>query len=125
MTVVAASAAALAALALLVLGAVSVRRPLLARIAFRQVVRRPGQSVVMVCGMAFASAAILAMAGLADVYQSSSQAPILLSWGRVDLAVTGGGASFSPEVASRLAADPPARAQRAAATRGMVRGGGV
>jgi putative ABC transport system permease protein len=119
MTVVAAAAAALAALALLAVALAAARRPLLARIAYRQVVRQPGHSVLMVCGMAFASGAILAMGALADGWQHSYDDQVRLGWGRVDLAVTAGGASFSPTVAARLAADPRATSRGAGVSGGL------
>jgi putative ABC transport system permease protein len=118
-TEIAAGTAALAALALLAVAVAALRRPLLARIAYRQVVRRPGQSVLMVCGMALASGAILAMGALADTSQRSYDDEVRLGWGTVDLAVTGGGALFSSALAGRLAASPEARAQRAGVSPGL------
>ena len=51
MTIAALAVASLVVVAYLVLGVIAIRRPLLARIAYRQVVRRPWQSALMVAGM--------------------------------------------------------------------------
>src|SRR5690242_13837469 len=102
MIVAALALASLVALAYLFLAVVAIRRPLLARIAFRQVVRRPWQSALMVAGMMFGSAAILAMATIADSFQGMLSQTMLDSWGNVDLTVTDAGRPFSADVAVRM-----------------------
>ena len=71
MTIAALAVASLVVLAYLFLAVIAIRRPLLTRIAYRQVVRRPWQSALMVAGMVFGSAAILA-AGLAPGARTAS-----------------------------------------------------
>jgi hypothetical protein len=109
MIVIAAATAALTVGIYGFLGVTAVRRPLLALIAYRQVVRRPGQSALMVVGMMFASAAILGTATVADSLQASSDDMIVRSWGRVDLTVTNSSRPFPASVADRLARDPRVR----------------
>ena len=100
--VAALAVASLVVLAYLVLAVIAVRRPLLARVAYRQVVRRPGQSALMVAGTAFGCAAILGMATLVDSIDGTLSQTLLDSWGNVDLTVTNAGGTFSPDVAGRL-----------------------
>ena len=100
--VAALAVSSLVALAYLVLAVIAVRRPLLARVAYHQVVRRPGQSALMVAGTAFGCAAILGMATLVDSIDGTLSQTLLDSWGNVDLTVTNAGGTFSPDVAGRL-----------------------
>jgi putative ABC transport system permease protein len=92
--------------ALLVL---ALRRPLLARLAFREAVRRPGQSVVVVLGLMVGTVAIFAMQVLGDSFLESQTSSTFLAWGRVDLVAADGGRFFDPALASGLAADPALR----------------
>src|SRR5438874_5945083 len=89
--------------ALLVL---AVRRPLLARLALREAVRRPGQSAVVVLGLMVGTTAIFATQVLSDSFVQSSTSAAYLSWGRVDLVADDEGRFFDPTLASGLAADP-------------------
>jgi len=106
MTVAALAVAGLVVLAYLVLGVIAIRRPLLWKIAYQLVVRRPWQSTLMVAGMTFGSAAILAMATMADTLDQTAAQTLNDSWGNVDLTVTDGGRPFSPDVVGRLRDDP-------------------
>jgi putative ABC transport system permease protein len=82
------------------------RRPLLGRLAWREAVRRPGHTALLVAGMMFGTAAILGMQGIGDSLQKSIVSNIDTSWGRTDIAVSHGGVPFSAGVAAALAADP-------------------
>jgi putative ABC transport system permease protein len=99
-------AASLVVLAYLVLVLLAIRRPMLRKIAFQLVVRRPWQSALMVTGMMFGSAAILAMATMADTLDQTAAQTLNESWGNVDLTVTSGGRPFSPDIVGRLRDDP-------------------
>src|SRR2546423_10606728 len=100
MTIAALAVASLVVLAYLFLTVIAIRRPVLARVAYRQVVRRPWQTALMVAGMMFGSAAILAMATLADSIDGMLRQTMLDSWGNVDLTVTDAGRPFNADVAS-------------------------
>jgi putative ABC transport system permease protein len=81
-------------------------RPLLARLAAREALRRPGQSLLVIGGLMVASAGITASLVGADSSEDSSVRNAYRAWGHVDLTVAAGGAMFDPRVASTLAADP-------------------
>jgi ABC-type lipoprotein release transport system permease subunit len=82
------------------------RRPLLARFAFRESVRRRGQFALLVVGLLAGSAAITASLVAADTGLQSQASALQLRLGAVDLTVTGsGGSSFPADVAQRLSAD--------------------
>jgi putative ABC transport system permease protein len=102
-------AAALIGLFALAYGALAVialRRPLLGRLALREAIRRPGQSVLIVLGLMVGTTAIYSMQLLVDsVTQSDSQAAYT-AWGHVDLVAADGGRFFDQSLASGLAADP-------------------
>ncbi len=102
--------------ALLVLG---FRRPLLARLALREAVRRPGQSAVVVLGLMIGTTAIFAAQVLSDSFIESSTKTAYLAWGRVDLIASNGGHFFDPALASRLAADPGLRSSFAGVQGGV------
>jgi len=102
--------------ALLVLG---FRRPLLARLALREAVRRPGQSAVVVLGLMIGTTAIFAAQVLSDSFIESSTRTAYLAWGRVDLIASNGGHFFDPALASRLAADPGLRSSFAGVQGGV------
>ncbi len=89
--------------ALLVL---AIRRPLLARLALREAVRRPGQSALVVLGLMVGTVAIFAMQVLGDSFYDSQTRGALLAWGHVDLIAADGGRFFEPALATSLAADP-------------------
>src|SRR5205809_7287244 len=87
----------------------AVRRPLLARLAFREAVRRPWQSAVVVLGLMIGTTAIFSTQVLSDSFLESSTRSAYLTWGRVDLVAADGGRYFDPTLASLLAADPGLR----------------
>jgi putative ABC transport system permease protein len=94
-----------------VLGVIALRRPLLARLALREAVRRPWQSTLLVAGLMTGTAAILAMSIVVDSAINLEIASVEMTWGRVDLEVGNGGAFFSQTVADRLSADPAVRSR--------------
>ena len=102
--------------ALLVL---AIRRPLLARLALREAVRRPGQSAVVVLGLMVGTVAIFAMQVLSDSFLESQTRGAFLAWGRVDLVAGDGGRFFDPALASELAADPGLRSSMAGVQAGV------
>ena len=108
--------------ALLVLG---LRRPLLARLALREAVRRPGQSAVVVLGLMVGTVAIFAMQVLSDSFLESQTRGAYLAWGRVDLVAADGGRFFDPALASELAADPGLRSSLAGVQAGVELPGSV
>src|SRR5438105_5949710 len=93
-------------IALLVL---ALRRPLLARLALREAVRRPGQSAVVVFGLMIGTTAIFATQVLSDSFLESATRSAYLAWGNVDLVAADGGRFFDPALAAGLAADPGLR----------------
>src|SRR5437899_12675873 len=84
----------------------AIRRPLLARLALREAVRRPGQSGVVVLGLMVGTTAIFATQVLSDSFVQSSTSAAYLSCGRVDLVAGDGGRFFDPPLASGRAAHP-------------------
>jgi len=106
MTVVAAVVAGFVVLTYLALAVVAVRRPLLARIAYRQIARRRWQSALLVAGMMFSTTAVLGMAGGVDTLNLYFTQQVYARWGHTDLTVTAGGQLFDSAVAARLASDP-------------------
>jgi putative ABC transport system permease protein len=91
------------------LALVAWRRPLLARLAFRNAVRRRGQSALVVAGLLVGSAAITASLVGADSARDSGKLNVERTWGRVDATVAAGGGFFPASVAEQLAADPGLR----------------
>ena len=102
--------------ALLVL---AIRRPLLARLALRESVRRPGQSAVVVLGLMVGTVAIFASQVLSDSFLESSTRSAYLAWGRVDLLASDGGHFFDPALASHLASDKGLRSSLAGVQGGV------
>ena len=88
---------------------VALRRRLLARLALREAVRRPGQSALVVLGLMVGTLAIFAMQVLGDSFYESQTQGALLAWGHVDLIAADRGHFFDPALASALAADPGLR----------------
>src|SRR5260370_12436743 len=82
---------------------IAVRRPLLARLAYREALRRPGQSAVVVLGLTFGTIAIFAMQVLGDSFLESQTCGAFLAWGRVDLVPPDGAPFFAPALPSELA----------------------
>jgi len=87
----------------------ALRRPLLARLALREAVRRPGQSAIVVLGLMIGTMAIFAMQVLGDSFYDSQTRGALLAWGHVDLIAADGGRFFEPALATALAADAGVR----------------
>ena len=98
---------------------IALRRPLLARLAVREVVRRPGQSAIVVLGLMVGTVAIFAMQVLGDSFYESQTRAAFLTWGRVDLTVSDGGRFFDPRLATAVAADPRLRASLAGVQGGV------
>ena len=82
------------------------RRPLLARLALRETVRRRGQSALLVVGLLIGSVSITAAMVGADSGNDSRLLDTYRRWGAVDLTVSSGDRFFPADVAGRLAADP-------------------
>jgi putative ABC transport system permease protein len=97
----------------------AVRRPLLARLAFREAVRRPGQSALVVLGLMVGTIAVFGMQVLADSLLESETQQAYLAWGHVDLVAADGGRFFDPSVATGLAADPGVRSSFAGVQGGV------
>jgi putative ABC transport system permease protein len=92
--------------AYLALGLLAWRRPLLARLAFREAVRRPWQSALVVAGLMVGGAAIFSMQAAVDSAVDSATASAYEGWGHVDVTASRHGELFRPELATQLAADP-------------------
>lgn len=95
------------------------RRPLLARVAAREVIRRPLQSLVVVVGLTVGTGAILGPQVWYDSITDSLIAAAYRSWGRIDIAVTAGGSFFDADVAENLLADPTLRSSVAGVQAGL------
>src|SRR5437763_1907464 len=91
------------------LAVVATRRPLLARLAAREAVRRPGQSAVVVLGLMVGTVTIFSSQVLGDSFLESPTQAAYLAWGRVDLVAANGGKVFDPALASGWAGDPRLR----------------
>jgi putative ABC transport system permease protein len=98
---------------------IALRRPLLARLALREAVRRPWQSAVVVLGLMVGTTAIFSTQVLGDSFLESSTRGAYLEWGHVDLLVADGGRFFDPGLASGLAADPALQSSRAGVQAGV------
>jgi putative ABC transport system permease protein len=97
---------ALFAIVYAALGVIAWRRPLLARIAFRESVRRPWQSALVVAGLTVGTSMILMSLVNSDSMTVSLTQATYESWGRVDLLVSANGTFFSRDVANGLAGSP-------------------
>lgn len=101
--------AAILAVFLLAYGAVAVfaaRRPLLARLAAREALRRKGQSLLVVAGLMVGTATVTAALIAADsVGDSSVNAFAYQNWSYTDITVMSSNRFFPRDVADRLAAD--------------------
>ncbi|HXM72902.1 MAG TPA: FtsX-like permease family protein [Candidatus Dormibacteraeota bacterium] len=89
-----------------VLAVIAFRRPLLARLAYREAIHRPWQTVLVIAGLTVGTALILMAQINGDSMSNTLTAATYKSWGRVDLLVTANGDFFSSSLTSRLAADP-------------------
>jgi putative ABC transport system permease protein len=96
------------------LAVIASRRPLLARLAYREAAHRPWQTALVIAGLTVGTALILMSQINGDSMSNTLTAATYKSWGRVDLLVTANGDFFSSDVAAQLAVD-----QR---VRGSVRG---
>jgi putative ABC transport system permease protein len=101
------------------------RRPLLGRLAWREAVRRPAHSALLVGGMMFGTAAILGMQGVGDTFARVTSVEITHAWGRTDITVSQGGEPFSAAVGAALAADPRVAAGAAGVQGAFVLTGSV
>jgi len=108
-----------------VLAAVVIRRRLIGRIAFREVVRRPGQTSLIVAGLMIAGAAIYSTQFVLDSLDQTRRAAALSAFGRDDVEITAGGAYFDPGLAAQLAADPAVAANAAALQNAIITSGSV
>jgi putative ABC transport system permease protein len=112
-------------LAYLAIGLVIARRPLIGRIAFREASRRPGQTAVLVLGLMVAGASIFSIQVIFDTMYATQRAQLMQLWGRDDVEVSGGGASFDSGLAQRLATGPAGCSCIAALQNAVVTGGSV
>jgi len=83
----------------------AIRRPLLARLALREAVRRPGQSALVVLGLMVGTIAVFSMQIVADSFVESQTQGAYLAWGHVDLVAADGGRFFDPSLAAGLASN--------------------
>ncbi len=74
---------------LLLLLGLALNNPLLLRMGLRNTVRRPGKTILLLCGLALASAVMTASFGLQDSFTSSAAAHRVARMGNVDESVTG------------------------------------
>jgi putative ABC transport system permease protein len=74
---------------LLLLLGLALNNPLLLRMGLRNMVRRPGKTLLLLCGLALASAVMTASFGLQDSFTSSATAQRVARMGNVDESVTG------------------------------------
>jgi putative ABC transport system permease protein len=82
------------------------RQPLLARLAWREAVRRRGQSLLVIAGLMVGSAAIAAALVTADSLDEAATINSHRAMGHMDLAITAGGQPFPAPTATQLADDP-------------------
>jgi len=102
------------------LAVIALRRPLLARLAYREAVRRPLQSALVVLGLMIGSVSIVALQGSTDSQIASGVETAYVAWGRVDVTVDSNGSFFAPDVAPRLASDSRLAGSLAAAQNGLA-----
>jgi putative ABC transport system permease protein len=107
-------------LAYIAIGAVVLRRPLIGRIAFREALRRPGQTAVLILGLMIAGAAIFSIQVIEDTMYESYRAATLQSWGRDDIEISAGGGYFGASVAQKATCSCVAAVQDALITAGSV-----
>jgi putative ABC transport system permease protein len=102
---------ALCALVYCGLGVIAWRRPLLARMAFRESMRRPWQSALVVAGLTVGTSMILMSLIENDSVAASLTRATYQSWGRVDLLIAANGAFFRQDIAAGLAESPNLQAK--------------
>jgi putative ABC transport system permease protein len=98
---------------------IALRRPLLARLALREAVRRPWQSAVVVLGLMVGTVSIFAMQVFSDSALESQTHGAYLAWGHVDLVAADGGRFFDAAQAAAVAADPNLRSSLAGVQAGI------
>jgi putative ABC transport system permease protein len=113
------------ALAYVAICFVVVRRPLIGRIAAREAGRRPGQTAVLVVGLMIAGASIFSIQVILDSVFETNRAQVLQSWGRDDVEISGGGSTFDPGLAQRLASQSQSCSCIAAYQNAVVTSGSV
>ncbi len=74
---------------LLVLLGLLLTNPLLLRMGLRNTLRRPGKTLLLLCGLALATAVITASFGLQDSFTSSAAEQRIAHMGQVDESVSG------------------------------------
>jgi len=105
---------------------IALRRPLFARIAFREATRRPWQSALVVAGLMIGSGAILVSEVMQNSADDSLAAGAFQSWGRVDLTVTAPDNSFfDPAIAQTVSNDARVRQSTAGVQAGLELVGSV
>jgi putative ABC transport system permease protein len=97
----------------------AIRRPLLARLALREAVRRPGQSAIVVLGLMVGTVAIFSSQVMGDSFRESQTQEAYLAWGHVDMVAADGGRFFDPAMASKLATDPRLKSSLAGVQAGV------
>ena len=97
----------------------AIRRPLLARLALREAVRRPGQSAIVVLGLMVGTVAIFSSQVMGDSFRESQTQEAYLAWGHVDMVAADGGRFFDPAIASKLATDPGLKSSLAGVQAGV------
>jgi len=97
----------------------ALRNRLLAKVAAREAIRRPLQSLLVVAGLTVGTGAILGPQIWSDSSADTLIAAAYRSWGRVDITVTAGGSYFPPDAAERLGADPALRTSIAGVQAGV------
>src|SRR5712692_68561 len=115
-------AAVLIGLFVLAYGAVAVialKRPLLARLAYREATRRPLQSALVVLGLMIGSASIVSLQVFTDSQIATGVETANVAWGRVDLVIDANGRFFGTDVAQRLGTDPQLAGSLAGTQNGM------
>lgn len=80
-----------------------VRHRLLGRIAIREGIRRPIQTMLVVGGLMVGAAGITAALVATDSAQESALLNVYRAWDRTDVLVTAGNSVFEPSVADRIA----------------------
>ncbi len=94
------------------LGVMAARRPFIARLAVREVLRRGWQSLLVVAGLAVGSAGITAALIAGDAVNESALLNAYRTWAGTDVVVAApDGSSFPAAVVDRLRADPGVAAQ--------------
>jgi putative ABC transport system permease protein len=104
----------------LALAVMVLRRPLLGRLAFREALRRPGQTAILIIGLMIAGASIFSVQVFVDSTDQAVLGLTLAGWGRDDVELTAAGAPFDSGLAAQLAADPAVAADAASIQNAIV-----